>query len=609
MKLIFVGAFVLLLATAAYADLYVHNPRGSNNRLDEQNRNRANGNRLFDSQNNNKGGYNVNKMEYYGGSEIQVEWTNQHSCGDKHCECQLIMQYMCEESTGGLGIRDGQETTRIPEGADKDHRYGRHESADYWSDCMVRQRNLGLFLADQDIPEDATAYRTRQNNDENANNRRRGYECPEERDYYPYWHPTPWRDIVVFTAREEELCPLYQAESENVKGKGYCDGLREATPGNDITSGSEINNQAQCDAIEEFEWKDSEPHGLPAPECRPATDVWSRVNHLGNGMGGWQNSYTWTLPAVSTEQVCVFRMRYNISTTDYDGWNTFADMNGNTDNYAWQGDPTVNVGGTDENGNDVTLDLKLRVSTDQNARTFQDRSSTFKIKPAPVGGRIINLNVMGQRGNIVQNYPSVEYDFVPTILTATTSTYIHRQVSGSNTTPAGAGNGRESTDRSNFVQLVSNDIGANYVAYAKNITQTGKVVDNDAALKEVQHWALLGQNDDQMDDAAAHQDLGLMRYSTVTTPISDGNRQGGINYMSTRNNDFSNRSHKGQIVVTSPNGGSDESKTDVAKIALIAGGSVAGVVVVGGGAAYVATHRDTFSFGGSGGAKAPAGYA
>lgn len=37
----------------------MHNPRGSNNRLNEQNNNRDNANRLFDSQNNNRGGYNV----------------------------------------------------------------------------------------------------------------------------------------------------------------------------------------------------------------------------------------------------------------------------------------------------------------------------------------------------------------------------------------------------------------------------------------------------------------------------------------------------------------------------------------------------------------------
>jgi hypothetical protein len=39
------------------ADIYLHNPRGSNDRGCETNENRNNGNRLFDSQNNAKGGY------------------------------------------------------------------------------------------------------------------------------------------------------------------------------------------------------------------------------------------------------------------------------------------------------------------------------------------------------------------------------------------------------------------------------------------------------------------------------------------------------------------------------------------------------------------------
>ena len=41
---------VLFLAPFALADLYMHNPRGSNNRLNEQSAARDNGNRMFDSQ-------------------------------------------------------------------------------------------------------------------------------------------------------------------------------------------------------------------------------------------------------------------------------------------------------------------------------------------------------------------------------------------------------------------------------------------------------------------------------------------------------------------------------------------------------------------------------
>lgn len=51
---------LLLCAFLCYrvtADVYMHSPRGSNDRNCERNANRNNGNRLFDSQNNNAGGY------------------------------------------------------------------------------------------------------------------------------------------------------------------------------------------------------------------------------------------------------------------------------------------------------------------------------------------------------------------------------------------------------------------------------------------------------------------------------------------------------------------------------------------------------------------------
>ena len=85
----------------ACADLYLNYPRGSNNKLNEVANTRANGNRLFDSQNNANAGYQVGDnctadapcsdannnydasaagagagvMSFYAGSRLYSEWT------------------------------------------------------------------------------------------------------------------------------------------------------------------------------------------------------------------------------------------------------------------------------------------------------------------------------------------------------------------------------------------------------------------------------------------------------------------------------------------------------------------------------------------------------
>ena len=70
---------------------------------------------------------------------------------------------------------------------------------------------IGLFLADQQLHGDNTIY-TRQN----AGGSKRGFEVPEERDYYPYWGPTPWKDIAIMVSDEEtkDLMRTYVNSSE-----------------------------------------------------------------------------------------------------------------------------------------------------------------------------------------------------------------------------------------------------------------------------------------------------------------------------------------------------------------------------------------------------------
>ena len=127
-KQIFYSLTLGFLALPTLADVYWQFPPGSNNRLNENTNNRNNDNRLFDSQNNDRAGFNINKYEFYVGTELELAWTLQHSCGENaKAECQTILQYMCNGDPVALtdetvNLQEGR-TTNTPSSNDADQGY------------------------------------------------------------------------------------------------------------------------------------------------------------------------------------------------------------------------------------------------------------------------------------------------------------------------------------------------------------------------------------------------------------------------------------------------------------------------------------------------------
>jgi hypothetical protein len=538
--------------------------------LNEANTDRNNANRLFDSQNNAAGGYCVGPaMSFYAGSFLSVQWTNQHGCNNPKMYCNFVLQYMCTANNADptVRVRDGTTTDTITDtaagpttlDANGNLLYGMHENFVYYTACTVRNRNQGLFIADREAqgglsPNEASSIFTRQNN----NGNRHGYECPEERDYYPYWAPSPWMDIAVVTDNLS-YCNFYQTQSQNVMPRYFCADATgaQAAP---IT-------QVACQQAG-LTWTISPAFNLPPPDC--VQTMFSRDNHLGavNGpdMISSPNGYNWTLPnaqqlpcIANQNCACTLRIRYNISAADL-GNNSpisgFVDFKNNGASSPVQENEYVTV---------ETMPLQLAMDTTQYFRTFQDRSYTFSIIPRPTNipalSRIYNLNVRGKRGNIVQVYPSTEYDFVPQQLAVRVGDFIHFQWTGCDTNPAGnAGEGTDQTDRSNIVQVASygqgipvNDsyFNSNTALFdTPNLRNMMAYLGQTNCLTEAQLLAKNGGN----TGTAKTDPQNCMKLNAASPYFNGGaiqvNSTGTFTYISTRNNNFSNRDQKG-IIVTS----------------------------------------------------------
>ena len=666
-----------LLVGCSLADIFMTNPKGSNNRLNENTTNRKNGARLFDSQNNNKGGYNVGErgveannedhtqqfqMEYHGSgagaveeSRLVVEWAHQHGCGaNPKVQCNNVIQYMCmnqgdkDDYPAGDGdsdqdtkeranyMRDGINTLRqtyqgkgLHAKTDEEHlarlagayaaldaNRGLHESFKWYDMCRYREANNGLFRADQEIQVNRYSYfdkkkypsssRTRQNKGGNM----RGFECPEERDYYPYWEPTlqgpydaeyqrtPWIDAAYLG--DTSNCRNVNKNSFNSNNKYRCvlPGARDygksiheegcaAEGGKWVSFESYLevlekvdteeacNEVAAQNEVNQVVWRplrsDSEEDKCivkaPRPFCgRAAT---TRNNHLGNALANPLYSTRFNLrlphfPSGDTKR-CVLRVRYNITTADYDSKNTFADSNGDASPVT--DDPTVNILGEGDE-----LQLTLAINTAQFGRTFQDRSHIFKVLPRTeaMSGKVLhNLNVRGQRGNIVQNFPAVEYDFVPDELKMATGDLVHVQWAGYNTNPPNrAGEGTDATDRHNFVQM-SGDLDTSYPQQFNNSdlwSNVESLTSPDASPKDIAvSLASSGYYcgyEAHSTCPAEHSLTGNQR-EALQGQLNNANasygghvlrvkRAGNYFYLCTRNNAFTNRSQKGSIIVQDP---------------------------------------------------------
>merc|ERR1712038_660916 len=440
-----------------------------------------------------------------------------------------------------------------------------------------------------------------ENMEKNKIGARYGMECEKERENFPYKGAngqgkiSPWVDVAYLT---DDLNKCSEVENNNQAGYFECVEFYEE---NGVKTDkrkhwSKFQNQADCEANQgqwleffkaayvlnrdqqecenykvealkngktvvwgrEMNWKDlsedklTEEKCLVLPEkvtCRQVPST--RTGYLGDADNSRETPrFQWKLPSFENDKRCIFRIRYMIKSSD-------EVINFDNNVVMVNGDP-------------------LSLAVFPKSTVFEDRSHVFEIVQR--NGEISedltvhNLVVRGKRGNIVQTYPAVEYDFVPSRLNINKGEAVHVQWTGSNThrngNPAGdgqagdAGEGRSGTDRHNFIQLV--DRKANLVAPFHNHTlvQGSQWVWSSHEMGRTENknfnlalsLATSGYYQCKHDDECTRKFDNTLNDQLDNAPASFGGEifipsQGGFHYKCMRNDNFSNRSQKGTITV------------------------------------------------------------
>jgi hypothetical protein len=195
-----------------------------------------------------------------------------------------------------------------------------------------------------------------------------------------------------------------------------------------------------------------------------------------------------------------------------------------------------------------------------------------------------------------------EYDYTPSTLVAKVGDYVHFQWTGCDTNPQGNdGEGTTQTDRSNLVQMTNPLYNEPITdqAWAANpngwqplfeSAATRNLMANLGQTNCPSYAYLLATNNNNQNNV--NQDPTNCMELNAASPYFNGgliqlNNTGTFYYMSTRNNNFSNRSQKGTLFVLP--------LLEAWAIALIVVGSV--VVAAGGsvGGAYIYARRHPHS--------------